>query len=82
MGAESAVGVLHRKALAAAPEEERQELRARLAEEHRRTAGGLRRAVALGVVDEVIAPETTRFRLADALARAPRARGGHTNIPL
>ncbi|MEU4702600.1 acyl-CoA carboxylase subunit beta [Nonomuraea dietziae] len=82
MGAESAVGVLHRKALAAAPEEERQELRARLAEEHRRTAGGLRRAVALGVVDEVIAPETTRLRLADALARAPRARGGHTNIPL
>ncbi|MEV4218565.1 carboxyl transferase domain-containing protein [Nonomuraea sp. NPDC049725] len=82
MGAESAIGVLHRKALAAAPEEEREELRARLAEEHRRTAGGVGRAVDLGVVDEVIAPETTRARLADAIARAPRARGRHTNIPL
>lgn len=82
MGAESAVGVLHRKALAAAPDEEREELRARLAEEQRRTAGGVARAMALGVVDEVIAPETTRLRLAQALDRAPRARGRHSNIPL
>ena len=41
MGAEAAVGILHRKALAAAPDEEREELRARLAEEQRRTAGGV-----------------------------------------
>ncbi|MBG0813185.1 acyl-CoA carboxylase subunit beta [Planomonospora sp. ID82291] len=82
MGAESAVGVLHRKALAAAPAEEREGLRARLAEEHRRISGGVERAVALGVVDEVIAPETTRLRIAEALARAPRARGRHSNIPL
>jgi acetyl-CoA/propionyl-CoA carboxylase carboxyl transferase subunit len=38
--------------------------------------------MALGVVDEVIAPETTRLRLAQALDRAPRARGRHSNIPL
>ncbi|QFY11965.1 acyl-CoA carboxylase subunit beta [Nonomuraea phyllanthi] len=82
MGAESAVGVLHRKALAAAPEPERAELRARLAEEHRQLAGGIERAVAIGVVDEVIAPETSRLRIAQALARAPRARGRHSNIPL
>ncbi|MEV4176756.1 carboxyl transferase domain-containing protein [Nonomuraea sp. NPDC049709] len=82
MGAESAVGVLHRKALAAAPEAEREELRTRLAEEHRRVAGGVERAVAIGVVDEVIAPETSRLRIAEALARAPRARGRHSNIPL
>jgi acetyl-CoA/propionyl-CoA carboxylase carboxyl transferase subunit len=82
MGAESAVGVLHRKALAAAPEEEREALRARLAEEHRRVAGGVERAVAIGVVDEIIAPETTRLRIAEALARAPRTRGRHSNIPL
>ncbi|MCK2216269.1 acyl-CoA carboxylase subunit beta [Actinomadura sp. ATCC 31491] len=82
MGAESAVGVLHRKALAAAPEEEREALRARLAEEHRRLAGGVERAMAIGVVDEVIAPETSRLRVAEALARAPRARGRHSNIPL
>ncbi|NUW42209.1 acyl-CoA carboxylase subunit beta [Nonomuraea rhodomycinica] len=82
MGAESAVGVLHRKRLAAAPEHEREALRAVLTEEHRRIAGGVERATALGVVDEVIAPETTRVRLAEALARAPRARGRHSNIPL
>ncbi|MDA0638092.1 acyl-CoA carboxylase subunit beta [Nonomuraea sp. MCN248] len=82
MGAESAVGVLHRKALAAAPDDEREALRARLAEEQRRTAGGVVRAMALGVVDEVIAPETTRLRLAQVLDRAAPARGRHSNIPL
>jgi acetyl-CoA/propionyl-CoA carboxylase carboxyl transferase subunit len=82
MGAESAVAVLHRRTLAAAPEHEREALRARLAEEQRRTAGGVARALALGVVDEVIAPETTRLRLAQALDHAPRARGRHANIPL
>ncbi|GLX92958.1 carboxyl transferase domain-containing protein [Herbidospora sp. NBRC 101105] len=82
MGAESAVGILHRKALAAAPEGERAELRARLTQEHLRVSGGVERALALGVVDEVIAPETTRLRLAEALDRAPHARGRHGNIPL
>ncbi|GAA3836586.1 acyl-CoA carboxylase subunit beta [Sphaerisporangium flaviroseum] len=82
MGAEAAVGILHRKALAAVPDDERPGLRARLIEEHRRVAGGVERAMALGVVDEVIAPATTRFRLAEALARAPHTRGRHSNIPL
>ncbi|MEV7965877.1 carboxyl transferase domain-containing protein [Sphaerisporangium sp. NPDC088356] len=82
MGAEAAVGVLHKKALAAAPEAERDELRARLVEEHRQVAGGVERAMSLGVVDEVIAPATTRLRLAEALAGAPHSRGRHSNIPL
>ena len=82
MGAEAAVGILHRKALAAAPEAERPELLARLIEEHQRISGGVERAMSLGVVDEVIAPATTRFRLAEALARAPHTRGRHSNIPL
>nr|WP_061297794.1 carboxyl transferase domain-containing protein [Herbidospora cretacea] len=82
MGAESAVGILHRKALAAAPEDERAELRARLTQEHQRVSGGVERALALGVVDEVIPPETTRLRLAEALDRAPWRRGRHGNIPL
>ncbi|MEV1240302.1 carboxyl transferase domain-containing protein [Nonomuraea sp. NPDC049750] len=82
MGAEAAVGVLHRKALAAATEAERPELLARLVEEHQRISGGVERAMSLGVVDEVIAPATTRFRLAEALARAPHTRGRHSNIPL
>ncbi|MFC3985170.1 acyl-CoA carboxylase subunit beta [Streptosporangium jomthongense] len=82
MGAEAAVGVLHRRRLAAAPQEERAELRARLVEEHERDAGGVRRAIDLGVVDEVIDPRTTRRRVAEALAGAPGERGHHGNIPL
>src|SRR5499425_2836022 len=44
MGAEAAVGVLHRRALAAASETDRAGLRARLVEEQRRLAGGVERA--------------------------------------
>jgi acetyl-CoA/propionyl-CoA carboxylase carboxyl transferase subunit len=82
MGAEAAVGVLYRRKLAAAAEDEREPLRARLIEEHRRVAGGVERAVALGVVDETIDPAQTRFKVAEALAAAPGGRGAHTNIPL
>ncbi|MFD7657769.1 acyl-CoA carboxylase subunit beta [Actinosynnema sp. NPDC059797] len=82
MGAEAAVKILHRKKLAAAPEEERPELLARLTEEQQRIAGGVDRAMALGVVDEVVAPRDTRRRLAEALASAQPGRGHHGNIPL
>ncbi|WP_033437890.1 acyl-CoA carboxylase subunit beta [Saccharothrix sp. NRRL B-16314] len=83
MGVEAAVGILHRKKLAAvADEAERAELREKLIEEHRRIAGGVDRAMALGVVDEVISPDETRVRIAKALANAPAGRGRHTNIPL
>nr|WP_184544062.1 carboxyl transferase domain-containing protein [Streptosporangium becharense] len=82
MSAEAAVGVLHRKRLAAAPEDEREALRLRLVEEHTRTAGGVGRAMSIGVVDEVIEPVHTRRRLAEALAAAPADRGRHGNIPL
>jgi acetyl-CoA/propionyl-CoA carboxylase carboxyl transferase subunit len=82
MGAKAAVGILHRKALAAAPEEEREALHAKLTEEHERIAGGVDRATAIGVIDEVIEPTQTRRRLAEALAAAPAGRGAHGNIPL
>jgi acetyl-CoA/propionyl-CoA carboxylase carboxyl transferase subunit len=82
MGAKAAVGILHRKALAAASEEEREALHGKLAEHHEQIAGGVDRAVAIGVVDEVIKPTQTRRRLAEALAEAPAGRGGHGNIPL
>jgi acetyl-CoA/propionyl-CoA carboxylase carboxyl transferase subunit len=82
MGAEAAVEVLHRKALAAAAEQDRPALKARLVEEQRAAAGGVGRALSLGVVDEVIDPVHTRRRLAEALASAPAGRGHHTNIPL
>ncbi|WP_156755469.1 acyl-CoA carboxylase subunit beta [Actinokineospora pegani] len=82
MGAKAAVGILHRKTLAAAPEEAREALHATLTAEHERIAGGVDRALALGVVDEVIDPAQTRRRLAEALAAAPAGRGAHGNIPL
>ncbi|NMO92350.1 acyl-CoA carboxylase subunit beta [Actinomycetospora sp. TBRC 11914] len=82
MGAKAAVGILNRKQLAAAPEEEREALHTQLAEEHERTAGGVNRALSLGVVDEVIDPAQSRARLVDALASAPAGRGHHGNIPL
>jgi acetyl-CoA/propionyl-CoA carboxylase carboxyl transferase subunit len=82
MGAKAAVGILHRKKLAAAPDDERDALHDRLAAEHERIAGGVSRALAIGVVDEVIEPRETRLRLARALAGAPAGRGHHGNIPL
>ncbi|SCE87672.1 acetyl-CoA/propionyl-CoA carboxylase carboxyl transferase subunit [Micromonospora viridifaciens] len=82
MGASAAVNVLHRKKLAAAPAEEREALRAQLIEEQIRVAGGVNRALEIGVVDNVIKPEETRRRIAEALAAAPAARGAHGNIPL
>jgi acetyl-CoA/propionyl-CoA carboxylase carboxyl transferase subunit len=82
MGAKAAVGILHRKKLAAAPPGEREALHAQLAEEHERIAGGVNRALQIGVVDEVVEPSQTKRRLVAALAAAPAGRGAHGNIPL
>jgi len=82
MGAETAVGILHRKRLAAVADHERDALKSTLAAEHARIAGGVDRALAIGVLDEVISPRRTRRRLAEAFAAAPAGRGQHGNIPL
>ena len=82
MGAKAAVGILHRKKLAAAPPGEREALHAQLAAEHERIAGGVNRALQIGVVDEVVEPAHTRRVLIAALAQAPSGRGAHGNIPL
>jgi acetyl-CoA/propionyl-CoA carboxylase carboxyl transferase subunit len=82
MGAKAAVGILHRKKLAAAPPGEREALHEKLAEEHERIAGGVNRALQIGVVDEVVEPTSTRRRLIAALAELPAGRGAHGNIPL
>jgi acetyl-CoA/propionyl-CoA carboxylase carboxyl transferase subunit len=82
MGAAAAVNILHRRKLAAAPKEEREALRGRLVAEHEQVAGGVNRALELGVVDAVIQPAETRRRIAEALAAAPAGRGAHHNIPL
>jgi acetyl-CoA/propionyl-CoA carboxylase carboxyl transferase subunit len=82
MGAVAAVRILHRRKLAAAPEEERHALEERLAAEHEEIAGGLQRAQNLGVIDEVIEPAKSRRAIAQAIAEATPARGAHGNIPL
>jgi acetyl-CoA/propionyl-CoA carboxylase carboxyl transferase subunit len=82
MGAVAAVRILHRRALAEVPAERRHEAEAELAAEHEREAGGLPRAIALGVVDEIIEPAKTQEALARAIAEAPAGRGAHGNIPL
>jgi acetyl-CoA/propionyl-CoA carboxylase carboxyl transferase subunit len=82
MGAKAAVGILHKRALAAAPDDEREALHDRLAAEHEAIAGGVDRAVEIGVVDEEIDPAKTRSIVTAALASAPSVRARHKNIPL
>jgi acetyl-CoA/propionyl-CoA carboxylase carboxyl transferase subunit len=82
MGAVPAVRILHRRTLAAAAADERQQVEARLAAEHLEIVGGLDRAVSVGVVDAVIEPDKTRQAILDAISAAPSNRGQHGNIPL
>jgi len=82
MGAVAAVRILHRRRLAEVAPDLRAQVEAELAEEHERIAGGLSRAMEIGVVDEVIEPSVTRSALARAVAAAPARRGAHGNIPL
>ncbi len=82
MGAVAAVRVLHRRRLAGVPEDSLARVEQELAAEHQRLAGGLGRAVEIGVVDEVIDPSRTRSTVLAALLAAPAARGQHGNIPL
>ena len=74
MGAQPAVGIIHRRELAAAsdPVAERERLAAAYAEEHL----GADVAAAAGFVDEVIEPHETRGRLAWALATMDDRRAG------
>jgi acetyl-CoA/propionyl-CoA carboxylase carboxyl transferase subunit len=82
MGAVAAVRILHRRTLASVPPERLHEAEAELAAEHEATAGGLRRAVEIGVIDAIIEPSQTRRELIRAIAEAPQLRGAHANIPL
>ena len=83
MGPIAAVRILHRRKLAAVADDVRPQLEAELAAEHERIAGGVEKAVEIGVVDEIVAPEATRSALAAAIRDADTGqRGAHTNIPL
>jgi len=87
MGAEGAVNVISRRALADAPEEEREALRAQLVAEYRRRFAHPFAAAEKGLIDDVIEPRHTRARLISALhmLRSKRRRNlsrKHGNIPL
>ena len=83
MGPVAAVRILHRRKLAAVAEDVRPQLEAELAAEHERIAGGVEKAVEIGVVDEIVSPQVTRSALATAIRDADTgSRGDHTNIPL
>ena len=72
MGAKPAVGIIHRRELAASedPEAAREELAERYAEEHLRPQV----AAASGHIDELIEPEQTRARVAWAFRTLERTR--------
>jgi acetyl-CoA carboxylase carboxyltransferase component len=83
MGPAQAVGIIHRREIAGAPEPDatRDRLTREYAEEHL----SARAAAERGFVDEVIAPSQTRERVGQALAAletAMRTAPQHTNIPL
>ena len=87
MGPEGAVNIVHRRILAEAPEEEREQLRARLVEEYRERFANPYVAAEKGLVDDVIEPRATRPRLIEALRMLHHKRQKnlprkHGNIPL
>ncbi len=86
MGAVAAVRILHRRKLAEVAPDLRAQVESELAAEHERLAGGVERAVEIGVVDEVVQPSLTRSSIARAIDAAVQTdgvrRGQHGNIPL
>jgi acetyl-CoA/propionyl-CoA carboxylase carboxyl transferase subunit len=83
MGPVAAVRILHRRKLAEVADDMRPQVETELAAEHERIAGGVEKAVEIGVVDEIVTPAETRSALAHAIREADTGlRGGHSNIPL
>ena len=77
MGPIAAVRILHRRKLAEVADDVRPQLEAELAE-HERIAGGVAKAVEIGVVDEIVAPNATRSALAAAIRDADTGRRAPT----
>ena len=86
LGAVAANRILHRRRLAEVSPEIRPQVEAELAVEHERIAGGVDRAVEIGVVDEVVEPSRTRRTITLAIRNeidtAGVRCGHHGNIPL
>jgi acetyl-CoA/propionyl-CoA carboxylase carboxyl transferase subunit len=83
MGAEAAVGILHRRRLAEVPAQRRESFVAELVAEHIRTVGGIDKAIELGAVDALVTPSATRAAVAEAIDTATTPDPAtHGNIPL
>ena len=87
MGAEGAVNIIHRREIAAAEEENKEETRQKLVEEYKTKFGDPYVAAKNGWLDDVIEPEESRLRLIRALKILSSKREWsppkkHGNIPL
>ncbi|MFM9559312.1 carboxyl transferase domain-containing protein, partial [Streptomyces caniscabiei] len=87
MGAQGAVNILHRRTIAATPEAEREDVRARLIQEYEDTLLNPYTAAERGYVDAVITPSDTRRHLVRGLRQLRTKRESlppkkHGNIPL
>jgi acetyl-CoA/propionyl-CoA carboxylase carboxyl transferase subunit len=86
MGPLAAVRILHRRRLADVPPDSLAKVEAELAVEHAKIAGGVDRALEIGVIDEVVEPVVTRSAVARAIVDEVQANGvqhgAHGNIPL
>jgi propionyl-CoA carboxylase beta chain len=87
MGAQGAVNILHRRTIAAAPEEEREEVRQRLIQEYEDRLLNPYAAAERGYIDGVIMPSETRSHVVRGLRQLRSKRESlppkkHGNIPL
>jgi len=87
MGAEGAVNIIHRREIAAASDEERENVRTSLIDEYKAKFGDPYVAARNGWLDDVIEPQETRLRLIRALRLLKSKREWtppkkHGNIPL
>ncbi len=87
MGAEGAVNIIHRREIAAADEQEKEEVRVQLVDEYKSKFGDPYVAARNGWLDDVIEPSESRLRLIRALRILSSKREWsppkkHGNIPL
>jgi len=87
MGAEGAVNIIHRRIIAAADEDKKEETRLKLVDEYKSKFGDPYVAARNGWLDDVIEPNESRLRLIRALRILSSKREWsppkkHGNIPL
>ncbi|MDN5805302.1 MAG: acyl-CoA carboxylase subunit beta [Microlunatus sp.] len=82
MGAEGAIEILGRRALAGLPEPEREQRRAELIADYRATEMCSERVIESGAVDRILRPAETARAVAEVIAGAAPGMRASRNIPL